>query len=486
MLDEVTVPRVMVAGIRSGTGKTTVALGLAAALRRRGRVVQTFKVGPDLLDSAHLAHVSGRPCRNLDAWMLGDTGLRHALARGVMGADCAVVEGVAGLYDSHGVRGAESAGVPYAFPGSSAEVARVARCPVILVLDVGGMGETAAALALGVRQLDPRLRVIGVVLNNIAGEVHRRTIEDSVWELATLPVLGALPHLDQGAMPEWAMGLAPVAEGYIDRAASHLATAMERHCDLDLVERLMAAAEPVPPLPSTGALAGIRAERPAGDPVRVAVAYDEAFCSYYPENLELLEEAGAEIVPFSPLEERSLPRDIQGIYLGGGFPEAFADRLATNRSLAESLQRARAAGTPIYAESGGIMLLARSLRTASGEVHAMAGILPIDIGLADGRPRAGYRELRLMSDSMLGAAGTRLRGHEFHAAAVVGGGDRLAPAFSAHGCDGEPLGCEGWADGDVVASFVQLHFGQDPMIARRLVARMRESRRARRGEAVVV
>jgi cobyrinic acid a,c-diamide synthase len=481
MIDEVRFPRLVVAGICSGTGKTTVTLGLVAALRGRGRTVQTYKVGPGFLDCAYLAHASGRPCRNLDAWMLGHEGVRRSLARGAVDADCAVVEGANGIYDGHG-RGSDEERGAHPFPGSTAELARLSHSPVLLVIDATAMGETAAAIALGVRQLDPRLRLLGVVLNNVASDYHRRLIEDAIWGHATLPVLGALPA-DRGIdIPELHMGLLPVAQApRIDAAIQHVGAAVERHCDLELIERLMSAAETI----------SVSAHRHAAEgdaePVRLGVAFDDAFCFYYPENLELLQEAGAEIVPFSPLDE-TLPRDLDGLYLGGGFSDVFAARLSANHALFESLHRAHAQGVPIYAECGGLMLLGRSLRTADGSVHEMAGLVPVEVATQSVSPRAGYRAVRLLADCMLGAAGTRLRGHEYHSCSLVGPGTvedgRPQPAYSMHDADGEPLGCEGWVEGDLVASFLHLHFLQDPSIADRLVGRMRDRRRARRAAAV--
>jgi cobyrinic acid a,c-diamide synthase len=481
MIDDVRFPRLVVAGICSGTGKTTVTLGLVAALRRRGRSVQTYKVGAGCLDCAYLAHVSGRSCRNLDAWMLGDEGVRRSLARGAIDADCAVIEGANGIYDGHG-QGPDEEGAAYPFPGSTAELARLGRCPVILVLDATAMGETAAAIALGVKQLDPRLRLLGVLLNNVASDYHRRLIEDAVWAHGTLPVLGALPA-DRGSdIPELHMGLLPVAQApRIDAAIEHVGAAVERHCDLDLIERLMAAAEPLP------VAAARRTPAEDGDPVRLGVAFDDAFCFYYPENLEVLQEAGAEIVPFSPLEE-TLPPHLDGLYLGGCFSDVFVPRLSANHGLMEAVHRAHAQGMPIYAECGGLMLLARTLRTADGSLHPMAGLVPVDVATRSESPRPAYRTVRLLEDCMLGAAGTRLRGHEYHACTLVGPGppegSRPRAAYSMHDADGEPLGCEGWVDGDLVASFLQLHLLQDPSIADRLVGRMRETRRARRAGAV--
>jgi cobyrinic acid a,c-diamide synthase len=272
------------------------------------------------------------------------------------------------------------------------------------------------------------------------------------------------------------MGLLPLTQNpQVDGALEQLGSAVERHCDLDLIERLMTAAQPLAPAP-----------RPVvavhTGTVRLGVAFDDAFCFYYPENLELLEDAGCEIVPFSPLDERSVPRDVDGLYFGGGFSDVFAPLLAANRPMLDSLVRVHQQGLPIYAEGGGTLLLSRSLRTGDGRVHDMAGVLPIDVALSD-TPRMGYREVRLMSDCLLGPAGTRLRGHEFHFSTLLDGTDRFRAAYSMHDCDGEPLGCEGWTDPRLVASFVQLHFGQDPEIASRLVERLRAARRVRRLES---
>jgi cobyrinic acid a,c-diamide synthase len=337
------------------------------------------------------------------------------------------------------------------------------------------MAETAAAVALGVRQLDPKLGLIGVILNEVPSDYHRRLVEDAIWSLAKLPVLGALPRLEAARIPELRKGLLPLTENpHVDAAIEHLGDAVERHCDLDLIERLMANAESLPPAP--------RPLVPApASPIRLGVAFDDAFCFYYAENLELLEDAGCEIVPFSPLDERSVPRDVAGLYFGGGFSEVFAESLARNRAFLDSLARAHQQGLPIYAEGGGALLLARSVRTADGVVHDMAGVLPVDVAF-DAAPRTGYRDLRLMGDCLLGPAGARLRGHEFHFTRLLSATDRFRAAYSVHDCDGEPLGCEGWTSPSLVASFVQLHFGQDPEIVTRLVDRMQAARRLRRAE----
>ncbi|HKR99199.1 MAG TPA: cobyrinate a,c-diamide synthase [Candidatus Dormibacteraeota bacterium] len=465
MLDEVTIPRVVVAGFSSGSGKTTISLGLVSALLRRGRTVQTFKVGPDLIDCAYLAHASRRPCRNLDSWLLGHDGVRRSLSQGIVGADCVVVEGGMGLLDGLGTGIESNTAGGHTFPGSTAEVARLISAPVVLVIDAWAMGETAAAAVLGIKQLDPGGNVIGVILNNVPGEYRRRVIEDAVWTMARVPVLGALPHIDTVHIPELRTGLLPLTQNpHVDEALDHLGRAVERHCDIELIERLMARAKPVP---------APHARKPQTSPAagaRIGVAFDDAFCFYYAENLELLEEAGAEIVTFSPLEDASVPRHVDAVYLGGGLSEAYVRRLAANRSFIDSLRRAHAQGLPIYAESGGLMYCARTLRTSDGTSHQMANVVPVDIALEAGTLRTGYRDLRLATSSMLGPEGTRLRGHEFHFSRVLTGSEALPPLYNMHDCDGEPLGCEGWVGDNLAASFINLHFGQHQSIPARLVS----------------
>jgi cobyrinic acid a,c-diamide synthase len=471
MPEEVGIPRLVVGGLGSGSGKTSVSLGLTAALRARGRTVQTFKVGADFIDTAYLAHASRRPCRNLDSWLLGPDGLRSSLAHGALGADRVIVEGAMGVLDGHGMAAETAPSSGPEFPGSTLEVARIIAAPLVLVIDAWAMGETAAAAALGIRQLDASGSVIGVILNNLPDDHHRRVIEDAVWSLAQMPVLGALPHLQSVRIPELRTGLLPLLQNPdADEAIAELGEAVTRYCDLDLIERLMEQARPVNPI------AHRRATPPRdGEPVRIGVAFDDAFCFYYAENLELLEDAGAEIVTFSPLEDGALPQDLGLIYMGGEISEVYVPRLSANQPFLESFRRARAHGVPVYAEGCGLQYSARSLLTSDGATHRMAGLIPIDIALEGDTLHSGYRDLSIATPSMLGPAGTRLRGHEFHFSRVLSGGDCLSPAYTMHDCDGEPLGCEGWTDPLMLASFIHLHFGREQELAGRLVATARES-----------
>ena len=470
-MDQSPIPRMVIAGVHGGSGKTSIALGIVTALRERGRTVQTFKVGPDFIDCAYLAHASRRPCRNLDAWMLGADGVRRSFVHGLEGADVAIVEGVMGLLDSHGAGDTNSS---HDFPGSTAEVAELIGAPVVLVLDVSAMGETAAAIALGLRQLASGLDIAGVILDNVPGGERRQVVEDAIWSKAKLPVLGALPHLPSVHIPELRSGLLPVAQNpHVDTAIAALGAAVARHCDLDLIERVMARTHVVnaPPVPRPSTRA---------EPLRIGVAYDDAFCFYYAENLELLEAQGGEIVTFSPLEDTVLPRDLDAIYVGGGLSEMFVPRLAGNRSFLESMRRAHSQGMPIYGECGGLVYCARTARASDGSIHEMCGLVPVDVVLEPGSWNTGYRDLKLATDSLLGRQGQRLRGHEFHITRLLTAGDSLSHAYAMHDAGGEPLGCEGWASGNLLASFVHVHFGQNPAIVASLLDRAAQHREERR------
>lgn len=461
MLDEVRTPRFVVAGTASSVGKTTLTAGLIAAFKGQGKTVQSFKVGPDFIDPAYLAHVTGRPCRNLDSWMLGQGALQQVFAQGSMGADLAIVEGMMALFDGRGE----------AKEGSTAEVAAAIKAPIVLVIDVGKMGESAAAVALGFKMFSPGDKLAGVLLNNIGSDGHRRSVEEAIWERARLPVLGALPAMPDFSIPERQLGLLPVSENVEwERILGRLADTVRRHVDLELLWRIAEKAELLPLVPKKL----FQGKPAAAHKVRLAVAYDDAFNFYYPENLELLEEYGAEIVPFSPLDDAHLPADAAGTYLGGGFPEEFVDRLARNRSMAESLHRAYRGGMPIYAECGGLMYLGRTLRTGGGIAHPMAGVLPVDVEMDGQLQRFGYRQVLTLEDTILSPRGQFYRGHEFHWSHITGQDPTLRPAYRMSNAEGDVIGYEGFVGPNLLASYVHLHFGQNPLIPEKFVSHCRD------------
>jgi cobyrinic acid a,c-diamide synthase len=446
----------VIAGTQSGVGKTTVTLGLLAALRRRGLAVQPFKVGPDFIDPGHHTRAAGRQSRNLDGWMLSREANVALFRRQARRVDVAVVEGVMGLFD--GYDGASEA-------GSTAQMAKWLGLPVLLVVDARAMARSAAALVHGFASFDPGLRLAGVIFNRIGSATHLEYLQQALASGEVGRCLGGLPRDQELAIPERHLGLAttedhPLPDAYLD----HLADWLEAHLDLDgLLEALPRLALPEDP--------PIEVTPPT---VRLGVARDRAFCFYYPENLELLADAGAELVPFSPLEDRELPGDVHGIYLGGGYPELYAAPLAANAGMRQAVKAGAAAGLPIYAECGGLMYLSREIRDLEGQSHLMAGVFPFTVQMLPRLKALGYREVTLAGAGLLGPPGTRIRGHEFHYSEIIGetvGVTGIYRLASRKG--GEPV-AEGYASGNVLASYVHLHFGSNPEAARNLVAGCRK------------
>jgi cobyrinic acid a,c-diamide synthase len=444
-------PRIVVAGTHSGAGKTTVASGLMAALAREpwGLRVAPFKVGPDFIDPSYHALATGRPGRNLDAFLSGPEFIAPLFAHGSRGADVAVVEGVMGLFD-----GKSGAG-EYA---STAHVAKLLEAPVVLVVDASAMARTAAAVVHGYATFDPEVRVAGVILNRVGSPTHERMLREAIAPL-NIPVLGVLRRDASIGTPDRHLGLVPASERHDDaRAALDAATAtISRSCDVDAILRLARSAVRLDAEPWSP-----EATEP-GSPTRVAVAAGPSFSFIYEENLELLRGAGAEVAFFDPTSDEDLPEGTDAIYLGGGFPETYAGALAANKPMKQQVRRFAVEGKPIVAECGGLLYLVDEL-----DGHRMCGVLDAIAGMTD-RLTLGYREARSPHDSPLAAAGTRVCGHEFHYSAVEpGAGER--PAWELEG-----RGPEGFVSGGVHASYLHLHWAATPEIPRRLVRAALES-----------
>jgi len=430
-------------------GKTTVSVGLLAAWRRQGRRPAPFKAGPDYIDPGLHAQAAGQPSRNLDVWLLDAPALLGVLRRGMRGADIAVIEGVMGLYD----------GIGATQEASTAALARTLACPVVLVLDVAAMSGTAAALVLGCQRMVPGVQLAGVVLNRVGSEGHLQATADAIRAATGLAVLGSLPNDDALAVPERHLGLVPVAEGGISRQSlDRLAGLVAERFDLEALWRIAVSA---PPLAET--------DLPQSDPLpyapRIAVAQDRAFGFYYQDTLDVLRDAGAEIVLFSPLEDGELPPDSLGVYLGGGFPELYAAVLAGNARMRAALHRHARLDRPIYAECGGLMALGRTLTTFEGETLPMLGLLPLDSRMQRQTLTIGYREVEAIRPTPLMMAGRRVRGHEFHWSLADPPPANLA-AYRVSGAD-----ClEGFCVGSTLGSYVHLNFAGAPDLARRFVA----------------
>lgn len=443
---------VVVAGAMSGVGKTTLTLGLIAAWRRRGLAVQPFKVGPDFIDPGHHAQAAGRPSATLDGWMLPREENLAVFARWAAGAQVAVVEGVMGLFD--GLDGKSEA-------GSTAQMAKWLNLPVLLVVDARSLARSAAALVHGFTSFDPKLTFAGVVFNRVGSPAHLAYLQEAMEALPQVPCLGGLPREEALGIPERHLGLTtaedhPLTPGYLDR----LADLVETHLNLD---RLVAALPEVP-------LASLPSQELPPPRVRLGVARDRAFCFYYPDNLELLRRGGAELVEFSPLRDPTLPPEVHGLYLGGGYPELAAAELAANLSFLADLRAKAAAGLPIYAECGGLMYLGKEIRDLQGTAHAMAGILPLRFRMRPRLAALGYREVTLTAETLLGPAGTTLRGHEFHYSDIVAEEAPLERVYRLTPRRGGPGALEGFSRGNILASYVHLHFGSRPEAAAALVA----------------
>jgi len=439
----------VVAGTHSGVGKTSVTLGLIGALQHRGQRVQPFKVGPDFIDPLHHRAASGRVSRNLDGWMLTPEANLEIFARATADADVGIVEGVMGLFD--GSEGKSDR-------GSTAEMAKRLSLPVVLIVDVGAMARSAAALIHGFSTFDADVHVAGVILNKVGGALHADMIRDAID--GAVPILGAIPLTQDLVVPERHLGLHLPHEaraGYVER----LTAMIEQHVDIDALLQVSHIRRP----PIVNPREGLR----RGAAVRIAVARDEAFCFYYPENLELLDDSGAEIIEFSPIRD-PFPPDVDGLYIGGGYPELHASELSAAKQTREQIRAFARAGGPVYAECGGLMYLARSL-SVDGETYPMCGLLPFETRMTPELSIA-YVEIETRGGNF--GDGLRARGHLFHHSEIVGSPEveRLHTLTTTWGEAVE----EGFQVGSVLASYAHLHFASEPELARAFVQRCREFR----------
>lgn len=423
--------RLVIAGMAGDSGKSIVSMALLRALRAvpastsanattalerdAGVEVRAFKKGPDYIDAAWLSFVSGAPARNLDSWLMGFPGVVESFAAHATRTGFNLVEGNRGLFD-----GSDAAGTH-----STAELAKALAAPVLLVVNVTKMTRTAAALVMGCQHLDPGLRIAGVVLNFVASKRHEKVVREAIEQACGIPVVGAIPKLRSEALPQRHLGLVTPED---HPAVAQLPAALDEvaaHLDLARIKEIAA---DVPALPAPAATPAMveRAERGSaaspqqaqierlpGGPVRIAVLRDAAFSFYYEDNLEALRQAGAELVCVSALDDPALPRNVDAVYIGGGFPEVHAARLEANASFRQSLAQAAGRGLPVYAECGGLMLLSRAI-CWDGKRHAMAGVLPFEVEVGSAPQGHGYVEMTVDAANPFYPLGTILRGHEFH------------------------------------------------------------------------
>ena len=453
-------PRLVIAGTHSGVGKTTVTLALLSAFHARGRTIQPFKVGPDFLDPGHHYLACGRESRNVDGWMLGSVLNRRIFHEAAHGADLSIIEGMMGLFDGSS---------PVKETGSTAEMAKQLNAPVLLVVDGSAMARSAAAMVHGYATFDSLVNVAGVILNRITSEGHYQLLKEAVEKETHIPVVGYLRSDSELTIPYRHLGLRTALEGSGTDLYAKLGQSSSETIDLARVEQL---AQAGPDLPITNPGKSTQPSRRMTRSMRIGIAYDLAFCFYYPDNLTLLEEAGGELVRFSPMNDPALP-DVDLVYLGGGYPEVYVDALQRNRAMRESIQAFAARGGVVYAECGGLMYLAKTLRDFDGIVYDMVGVIPAETAMNRTRMTLGYRELTLTHGGLLGEEGVRIRGHEFHYSTLHPKGDLdyLGHLTDAQGRD---RGRDGIMVGNVIALYTHLHFASHPHVPLALVDAARE------------
>ena len=457
-------PRLMIAALGGGAGKTLVSTGLAAALHRlKGLRVVPFKKGPDYIDAGWLRCAASFPCYNLDPYLMAPEKLLRSFVDRSQGADLALIEGNRGLYDGMDAQGT----------CSSAELAKLLKAPVILVLDATKVTRTAAAMVLGCQKLDPDVRLCGVVLNRVAGARHKRVLTESIQKACGIPVLGVLPK-DLGIVfPERHMGLVPVEEhACLQETLDTLADRVVGCLDVDALLSLGEGAEPLgrpaDGKPEEGRLDGFLGR------VRIGVFRDRVFQFYYPENLEALREAGADLVFIDSLTTAVLP-EIDALYIGGGFPETHLSQLASNETLRASVRGAVHEGLPVYAECGGLMYLSRGIRSADG-VYPMVGVLPFFIAMGRKPQGHGYTLLEAVQETPFFPAGVVIKGHEFHYSRIVDADGAVACAFRVHKGFGVLEGWDGVCYKNVLATYTHIHAVGCPSWATGMVKAARRCR----------
>ncbi|MBM7867212.1 cobyrinate a,c-diamide synthase [Heliobacterium gestii] len=454
------IPSVVIAGAHSGAGKTTVTMGLLAALRRRGLTVQSFKTGPDYIDPSFHRLITGRTCSNLDTWMMETETIHRLFRRAVEGAQVALIEGVMGLFDG-------AAGEPPGGAGSTAALAALLGAPIVLVVDARSAAQSIAAVVYGFCRLNPALPVAGVVLNRIGSTRHGQMVRQAVEQTCRIPVLGCLPRDTVQPMPERHLGLVAAVEktASLETYWQSLADVIEEHLDVDLLlERISAQAANHPEGDGDSPGKGIAMRAPRA---RVAIARDEAFHFYYEDALRDLAERGIEWIPFRPVEGDPIPQGVDGIYLGGGYPELYLEPLASNSAFLQELAYLHRQGIPIYAECGGFMTLCRSIRDSNGHEVPLAGLVPADCVMGKRRRALGYVTAKIAGDSLLGSCGDRLRGHEFHYSDAAFAPDAVpSPAFlltktsiAGEHPESRP---DGYSQGALTASYFHFHFSAFP------------------------
>lgn len=445
------IPTIVIGGVTSAVGKTTISTAIMYTLKQKGLHVQPFKVGPDFIDPSYHTYVTGRQSRNLDVWMMGENGVLKCFHNASSGADIAVVEGVMGLFD--GISGKDDF-------SSTAQVAKILNAPVILVIDAGKAARSIAAIATGFLHFDKKLRIIGTILNNVAGDKHANFITEAFADKVKVPIIGIVRRSKEITMVERHLGLIPTPEleEKQKRAIFQSAKFVSEQIDLDKIKYLLDKVQTTDPL---------QKQLPNGQ-IKIAVALDESFNFYYADNLDALREQKAELIFFSPINDCKLPENIHGVILGGGFPEVLADKLEKNQSMGKSITKAAENGIPIYGECGGLMYLTRSIRGYSGnegKKRNMVGLIDADTFIS-GKLTLNYTEAN--SNASIFGKISKVRGHEFHYSRIENIAKDSKFAYVMRRGNGIDNKKDGFMVYNCLASYMHLHFA-DSRLPKRFI-----------------
>jgi cobyrinic acid a,c-diamide synthase len=455
-------PRLAISATRGGLGKTTLSLGIIAAWRKKGRRVAVFKKGPDFIDAGWLGVVAGRPCYNLDLFIMEQEAILRSFIEHTVDADAAVIEGNRGLYD----------GVDGSGTYSTARLTKLLKTPVVLIVDCTKASSTVGAIVLGCQKYDREVDIKGIILNNVSPGRHESVVRKAIEQSSGLPVVGAVPRQRKGEFPERHMGLTPFHEHpEVEQAISASAAAAEKYLDLDIVWNIACHASELETPEKPAATLLDRGE----DQVSIGVIKDTAFQFYYPDNLEALERQGARIFEINALRDRTLP-EIDALYIGGGFPETQAAELVANKGFCRDLKAAAENGLPIYAECGGLIYLGRRLKVDE-RIYPMTSVLPVDFVL-EKRPQAhGYTILEVRGSSPFLEKGVIIRGHEFHYSRIVNLDDLPPMAYYMQRGAGINSTEDGLVYKNVLACYTHLHALGTPQWAEAMVRKAWEYRK---------
>ena len=463
----VNIPRVVIAGLYGEGGKTTVATGLIGALKKRGLKVQPFKVGPDYIDGGYHTAVANRPSRHLDPWLTSPQAVLEIFERACRNADIAVIEGFMGLFDgiTRVVDGAQDF-------GSTAQIAQILKANVILVLDVTGMRMNAATIVHGFKSFNEKVKVKGVILNNVRSQQQAEWMKRTIESATKVPVFGLIPYSEEILLPTRLGGLIPIPEREtLKTTLSKLVEYVGERIDIDKISDIAKDAEELPDIDSEVYPPQLRRKK-----VRLGMAFDEAFNFYYPTNIDLLMAYGAETVFFSPIHDKKLPANLDGLYLPGGFPDVMAEQLAKNQTMRKSIKDAAEDEMPIYSEHGGSLYLTKAIADFEGSTFPMVGALPGSAVMEKKLQALDSTLMETINDNLLNHRGNIVHGHEYHFSRIIDVPKDAKFAFKmciGRGIDGKH---EGWMEHNILALLGHIHFAFSKEFAENLIKRCEQYR----------